>query len=155
MIRVLAIAIILSSLFFAGCARGGSEGKQPTPEEAKKNAELEKTAPFAAPTLRGDVERINLAITDSLDSLKQQKWGDVTQHLNTARDETQKAIDSLPDKKKVTVMKESLEGMKSAIDQTLQSVTSRSKNVEAQILELRTRATTLKLTIPATPTPAS
>ena len=55
-------AIIILSIFFAGCHRGGSETKQVTPEEAKKNAEIEKTQPHLAPTALGSVERISLAV---------------------------------------------------------------------------------------------
>src|SRR5690349_11837323 len=74
MTRMLAAAIITLSVCFAGCHKGGSEAKQVTPEEAKKNAELEKTAPHLAPTVLGSVERINLAITAATNGYKEHKW---------------------------------------------------------------------------------
>jgi preprotein translocase subunit SecD len=148
MTRTLAVAIMLSSLSFAACHKGGSEVKQVTPEEAKKNAELEQTAPQIAPTVVGDVERINLAVSGSMDSYRQHKWSDVVAYLNTARQETEKALADAPDKHKYNVTRETLEEMKDALDRTIQAAENRSQEVEAQLVELQTRAGALKMVLP-------
>ncbi|MEN3333801.1 MAG: hypothetical protein V7641_3166 [Blastocatellia bacterium] len=151
MTRALVIAIILSSLSFAACHKGGSEIKQVTPEQAKKNAELEKTAPHLAPTLRGDVERLGLAVEGAMDSYRQHKWGDVAAYLNTAKQETEKALTNTTEKRKFNVTREGLDEMKAALDRTLQAVENRSPEVEGQLRELETRVGALKVNLPQAP----
>ena len=151
MTRTLVIAIILSSLSFAACHKGGSEIKQVTPEQAKRNAELEKVAPHLAPTLRGAVERLGLAVEGATDSYHQHKWADVVASLNTARQETDKAMAEAPDKRKFNVTREGLEEMKVALDRTIQAAENRSPEVEAQLRELETRVGALKVNLPQPP----
>lgn len=144
MTRTVAIAIILSSMLFAACHKGGSDTKSVSPEEAKKNAELEKTAPHMAPTLLGDVERINLAITGAMNAYREHKWQDVVAQLNNAKAETVKGLEDTPNKKKGTMIRDTLEDMKAAIDRTLQAADNRSQEVEGQLRELQTRAMALR-----------
>jgi preprotein translocase subunit SecD len=151
MTRTLAIAIILSSLNFIACHKGGSEIKQVTPEEAKKNAELEKVAPHLAQTPRGAVERIGLAVEGSMDSYRHQKWGDVTTYLNTARQETDKVLAEIPDKKKAYTTRQLFEEMKEALDRAIQATDNRSSEVEAQLRDLETRVGAMKVNLPQTP----
>ena len=146
--RRVVIAIILSSLIFAACHKGGSEVKPGSPEEARKNAELEKTAPHLAPTVVGDVERINLAVSGAMDAYRQHKWADVVVHLNTARQETDKGLTDTPEKKKNTLMRDTLADMKAALDRTIQAAENRSPEVEAQLRDLQTRAIVLKSILP-------
>jgi hypothetical protein len=150
MTKRLMIAIIIFSLGFAACHRGGSEIKQASPEEAKKNAELEKTAPHLAQTALGTVERINLAVSSSIDAYRQHKWGDVVSYLNTAKQETEKGLAELPDRKKANVTREGLEDMKAALDRTIQAAENRSAGVEGQLAELQTRVGALKMNLPQT-----
>ena len=118
--------------------------KKGSPEEAKKNAELEKIAPHMAPTIYGDVERINLAVSGAMDAYRQHKWSDVVAQLNNARAETVKGLADTPEKKKTTVVRDALEEMKAALERTLQAADNRSPEVEAQLRELQTRALALK-----------
>jgi hypothetical protein len=145
--RATAILFFLCSLTFAACHRGGSEAKQVTPEEAKKNAELEKTQPHLAPTVVGSVERINLAISGSMGAYREHKWSDVTGYLNGARQEVDKALAEIPEKKKNSATRETLEEMREALDRTLQSANSRSQQIESQLTELQTRAMALKVLV--------
>lgn len=143
----LATAIIfIFSLTFAACHRGGSETKQVTPEEAKKNAELERTHPHLAPTTVGSIERINLAVSSSMNSYREHKWSDVVTYLNSAQQEVDKALAEIPDKKKNTAIRQPLEEMKDALDRTIQSANNRSQQVESQLAELQTRTMAMKVT---------
>ena len=151
MTRTLAIAIIFISLIGAACHKGGSEIKQVSPEEAKKNAELEKTAPHLAPTVVGTAERINLALTGSMDAFRQRKWSEVVTYLNTARQETDKAMAETPsDKQARSATYQTLAEMKDALDRTIQAADNRSPDVEAQLTELQTRAGALKVMVQQT-----
>ncbi|HKP13170.1 MAG TPA: hypothetical protein VJZ91_13715 [Blastocatellia bacterium] len=151
----LATAIIfLCSLTFAACHKGGSEAKQVTPEEAKKNAELEKTQPHLAPTVVGSVERINLAVSGSMSAYREHKWSDVTAYLNGARQEVDKALAEIPEKKKNNAIREPLEEMKDALDRATQSANSRSQQIESQLTELQTRAMALKVLVQPPQQPA-
>jgi len=151
MTRTLVIAIILSSLSFAACHKGGSEIKQVTPEQAKKNAELEKVAPHLAQTTRGAAERIGLAVEGATDSYRHQKWGDVAAQLNTARQETEKELAEIPDKKKAYTTRQMFEEMKEALDRAIQAADNRSQEVEPLLRELETRVGTMKVNLPQTP----
>jgi len=151
MTRMFVIAIILSSMGFAACHKGGSEVKEASPEAAKKNAELEKIAPNLAQTPRGAVERINLAIQGSTDSYHQHKWGDVVSYLNGARQETEKVLAGLPDKKKTYLARQLFDEMKDALDRTIQSAENRSSEVEAQLADLQTRVGAMKVNLPQPP----
>ncbi|MFL6274497.1 MAG: hypothetical protein ACJ74G_04735 [Blastocatellia bacterium] len=143
--RAVAIAIILSSLIFAACHKGGSDPGKANPEEAKKNAELEKTAPHLAQTTVGDIERINLAISGAMEGYRQHKWADVVAQLNNAKAETVKGLADTPERKKTAVMREALDDMKAAVDRTLQAAENRSPEVESQLRDLQTRALALKM----------
>ncbi len=153
MTRTLAIAIIFISLMAAACHKGGSEIKQVSPEEAKKNAELEKTAPHLAPTAIGAAERINLALTGSMDAYRQRKWSEVVTYLNTARQETEKAMADTPGNKERSATYQTFAEMKDALDRTIQAADNRSPDVEAQLNELQTRAGALKVIVQQTQPP--
>src|ERR1051326_1892179 len=95
---VITSIIIFIGLSQLGCSKGGS-GSQSTnsvaqSEEAKKNAQLEQTNPLAAPTIRGDAERIYYAVVDSLDSYHQKNWENVLANLKSARQQTDKALEN-------------------------------------------------------------
>lgn len=143
--------LILSSLSVAGCSKGGSEIKQVSPEEAKKNAELERTSPHAAPTVRGDIERINLAIQSSIDAYRHQKWTELVSNLNTARQETEKAL--VDPASKASVAQQTFGEMKTAIERAIQTAENRSSEVEHLLNDLQTRAGTLKMLLPPLPEP--
>jgi uncharacterized membrane protein YqiK len=147
MTRTLAIAIIFISLIGAACHKGGSEIKQVSPEEAKKNAELEKAAPHLAPTVVGTAERINLAISGSMEAYRQRRWSEVVTYLNTARQEAEKALAEAPDKKAQNATYQTLAEMKDALDRTIQAADNRSPDFEGQLTELQTRAGALKVVV--------
>lgn len=155
MTRKVATAIIILSLGFAGCHKGGSEAKQVTPEEAKKNAELEKTAPHLAPTALGSIERLNLAVSGAMNAYREHKWADVTAALNNARQETDKALADIPEKKKTGAIRESLEGMREALDRTREAANNRTPQVEGLLTELQTRVNALKVMVQPTQAPQS
>lgn len=149
----IAAAIIILSLSFVGCHKGGSEVKQVTPEEAKNNAEMEKTQPHLAPTALGSVERINLAISGASNAYREHKWADVTAALTNARQETDKALAEIPDKRKTGVIRQSLEEMGEALDRAREAANNRSQQVEGLLTELQTRANALKATVQPTQAP--
>jgi hypothetical protein len=153
MTKGIAAAIITLSICFAGCHRGGSEAKQVTPEEAKKNAEIEKTQPHLAPTALGSVERISLAVSGAMNAYREHKWADVTAALNNARQETDRALADIPDKRKTGVIRQSLTEMQEALDRTREAANNRSQQVEGLLTELQTRANALKATVQPTQAP--
>ncbi|HYJ47480.1 MAG TPA: hypothetical protein VEV81_12780 [Pyrinomonadaceae bacterium] len=151
--KLFAAAILILSLIFAGCHKGGSEAKQLTPEEAKKNAELEKTAPHLAQTALGSVERINLSVSAATNAYREHKWADVTSALTGAKKETEKALAEIPDKKKTGAIRQSLEEMGQALDRTLEAANNRSQQVEGLLAELQTRTNALKMIVQPTQVP--
>ena len=146
--RNIAGALILSSLVFNGCHKGAPAGGSTNSEEAKKNAELERTAPHMAQTVLGSAERINMAVGSAIDAHRQQNWAQVSGYLQAARHETEKALADLPEKKKAGAMRRAFEEMGADLDRAIQAVDNRPKGFDAQLAELQTRAMSLKLSAP-------
>lgn len=151
--KMLAAAIIIISVICAGCHKGGSEAKQLSPEETKKNAELERTQPHLAQTALGSVERISLAVSSASNAYREHKWADVTDALTGAKKETDKALAEIPDKKKTGAIRQSLEEMGQALDRTLEAASNRSQQVEGLLSELQTRTNALKMIVQPTQPP--
>lgn len=138
------LALALSCVMYAGCSKGSTDSKPMNAEQAKTQAELEKKAPHLAQTVRGNVERMGLAIQSANDAYKQTKWQDVTTQLNTALKEVNSALTDTPEKKKTTTLRQLLEEIKGYTESALKSAESRDKATEWQLTQLQTANNALK-----------
>ena len=79
---MLFFALTASALFYSACSKGSPQTANSNSAEAAKQAELETKAPHLAQTVRGDVERMGLAVQSALEAIKNNRWADVMTQLN-------------------------------------------------------------------------
>jgi hypothetical protein len=141
---ILAVLILVASVVLAAsCANGAKEeGASPT-ANANQQEVLAKT-PHLSTMVRGDIERIGMAVQSARESLQQSKWPEVVTQLQGAKREVTAALADTPEKKKTAVVRESLEDLKVALDRTIKTAENRDKETESQVNELQTRVNALK-----------
>jgi hypothetical protein len=139
------LALSLLSVIYAGCSKGSTDSKPMNAEQVKAQAELEKKAPHLAQTVRGNVERMGLAVQAANDAYKQTKWADVTTQLNTTLKEVNSALADTPEKKKTTTIRQMFEEIKGFTENALKSAEGRDKATEWQLTQLQTSINALKV----------
>jgi len=139
------LALSLLSVIYAGCSKGSTDSKPMNAEQVKAQGELEKKAPHLAQTVRGNVERMGLAVQAANDAYKQTKWADVTTQLNTTLKEVNSALADTPEKKKTTTIRQMFEEIKGLTENTLKSAEGRDKATEWQLTQLQTAINALKV----------
>lgn len=139
------LALSLLSMMYAGCSKGSTDSKPMNAEQVKAQAELEKKAPHLAQTVRGNVERMGLAVQSAGEAYKQTKWQVVTTQLNTALKEINSALTDTPEKKKTTTFRQLLEEIKGYTESALKSAESRDKATEWQLTQLQTSINAMKV----------
>ena len=138
------LALCVLSLFSAACSKGTPQTANTNSEQAKQQAEVEAKAPHLSKTVKGDIERMGLAVQVALDALRDNKWSEVMAQLNTLDKELAGAMADTPEKKKTGAIREALQEMKPAVERTIKSAENRSKETEDQIRDLETRVNALK-----------
>jgi len=131
------------TLLAAGCAKGPAadqQGGKPA-NSANANASDPSTAlaPVAQPTLKGEIDRIVLAITTARDAAKQNRASEAVSQLKFARKEVDSALTRKPR------LSDELEALKAAIDRTIPTVENREKEADARLAELQTRISAIKI----------
>jgi len=96
------------------------------------------TATFAQPNLKGDIERISLAISMAKDSAHLNKWQEAASRLRGAKSEIDVALGRKPR------LQEELEALKVAIDRTIPLVENGAREADAKLTELQTRIGAIK-----------
>jgi hypothetical protein len=141
----LILALSLLSVVYAGCSKGSAGSKPMNAEQVKAQAELEKKTPHLAQTVRGNVERMGLAVQAANDAYKQTKWADVTAQLNTTLKEVNAALADTPEKKKTTTIRSLFDEIKGYTENALKSAEGRDKATEWQLTQLQTAVNALKV----------
>lgn len=142
--RIAAVLILIASVVTAtSCSKGAKEeGTLPTANANQKEV-LAKT-PHLSTLVRGDIERIGMAVQSARESLQQSRWPEVVTQLQGAKREVTAALVDTPEKKKTAVVRENLEEFKAALERTIKTAENRDKETEAQVNELQTRVNALK-----------
>lgn len=146
------IAVVLNLLALiiiaASCTRGakeeGGSGSSPVTSNANQQEVLAKT-PHLSTLVRGDIERIGMAVQSARESLQQVKWPEVISQLKGANREVTAALADTPEKKKTAVVRQNLEELKVALERTIKTAENRDKETESQVNELQTRVNALKV----------
>ena len=139
------LALFVSSFFYMGCSKGSPQTENTNSEEAKKQAEVEVKAPHLAPTIKGDAERMGLAVQTALEALANDKWSEVMTQLNVVEKELSSAEAHNPDKNPNGAITESLREMKPALQRAIKSAENRGKETEGHLRELQTRVNAMKV----------
>ena len=145
--RRLAVVLIVTALILvsASCAKTPDETKtNPSLANANQQEVLAKT-PHLSSLVRGDIERIGLAVQTAREAFQANRWPEVVSQLQGANKELTAALADTPEKKKTAVVRQYLEELKPALERTIATAENRSKDTEAQISELQTRVNALKV----------
>lgn len=145
--RLVLLLLVLSafSVLCSACSKGSPQVANTNTEEAAKQAELETKAPHLAQTVKGDVERMGLAVQLAMDALKAGKWSEVTTQLNAMEKELGNATGHNTESNKAGPIHEGLQDMKHAIERAMKAAENRGKETEDQLRELQTRVNALKV----------
>lgn len=131
------------ALFATSCAKGPAvdehTDKNTNAGKANQPDQTSAAPTYLQPTLKGDIERISLAISMARDAAKINKWQDVVSLLQGARKEVDTALSRKPR------LSDELEALKSAIDRTIPALENRGKEAEDRLAELQTRIGAIKV----------
>ena len=128
------------ALFAAGCPKQPAVDEHTARNTNAANAnQPDLAAPHLQPTLKGDIERISLAISMARDAAKQNKWQDAVSLLQGAKKEVDTALSRKPR------LSDEFEALKAAIDRTIPALENRGKEAEARLVELQTRIGAIKV----------
>jgi chaperonin cofactor prefoldin len=141
---MLFLALCVPGLLSAACSKGSPQMANANSEQAKQQAEGEAKAPHLSKTVKGDIERMGLAVQAALDAVKDNKWSEVMTQLNTVDKELAGAMADTPEKKKTGAIRDALQEMKPAVERTIKTAENRGKETEGQIRDLQTRVNALK-----------
>lgn len=125
-----------------GCSKqpaSNQASEKVTPSaNANQNEQPSGTPVFAQSNIKGDIERISLAISMAKDSAKLNKWQEAASRLRGARSEIDTALGRKPR------LQEEFEALKVAIDRTIPLVENGAKEADAKLSELQTRIGAIK-----------
>jgi hypothetical protein len=140
---IIFLAFCAISLTAGACSKGAPQAANTNAEQTKQ-AEIEAKAPHLSATVRGDIERMGLAVQTALDALKDSRWSEVSSQLGVIDKELTGALSDTPEKKKAAALRDALQEMKPVVERTIRTADSRGKETESQLRELQTRVNALK-----------
>jgi len=140
--RILGFSTLVLVILAIGCSKQPAsnqaiENVAPS-ANANQNEQPAGTPPFAQANIKGDIERISMAISMAKDSAKANKWQEAASRLRGAKSEIDTALGRKPR------LQEEFEALKVAIDRTIPLVENGAKESEAKLAELQTRIGAIK-----------
>lgn len=133
------LLVLILVLFATSCAKQPAADEHTTENKTAGNAnQAPSSAPYKQATLKGDIERISLAISMARDASNQNKSQEAVSLLQGAKKEIDAALGRKPR------LSDELEALKSAIDRAIPAVESRGKEAETRLTELQTRIGAIK-----------
>ena len=138
------LLVLATAVFAASCGKGSSVDEHTAKNANAGNANANQqtqipAAPLAQPTLKGDIERIGLAISMAHDAAKLNKPQEAVSLLQSAKKEVDVALGRKPR------LSDEFEALKQAIDRAITAVESRGKEGEVRLTELQTRIGAIKV----------
>ena len=137
------ILVLAVSFLAASCAKGPAvnehTAKDANPGNANQQDQPAAAPPHLQPTLKGDIERISLAISMARDALKLNKAQEAVALLQGAKKDVDSALSRKPR------LSDELEALKSAIDRAIPAVEGRGKEAEIRLTEVQTRVGAIKV----------
>jgi uncharacterized protein YqgV (UPF0045/DUF77 family) len=137
-LNLVALVVIATS-----CTRAAKEEGSAATSNANQQEVLIRT-PHLSTTVRGNIERIGMAVQSAREAVQQSRWPEVVTQLQGANREVTAALADTPEKKKTAVVRQNLDELKVALERTIKAAENRDKEAEAQINDLQTRVNALK-----------
>jgi len=140
--QILGFSTLVLVILAIGCSKQpasnqATESVSPA-ANANHNEPAAATPPFAQANIKGDIERISMAISMAKDSAKANKWQEAASRLRGAKSEIDTALGRKPR------LQEEFEALKVAIDRTIPLVENGAKESDAKLAELQTRIGAIK-----------
>jgi hypothetical protein len=136
--------ILLVMVLATACSKNSANNQasdknsQANSNQTDQNAQNAQGAPFTQANIKGDIERISLAISMARDSAKLNKWQEAASQLRGAKGQIDTALSRKPR------LQEELEALKVAIDRTIPLVENGAKEADGKLTELQTRIGAIK-----------
>jgi hypothetical protein len=140
---VLILNLVALVVIATSCAKAAKEEGSAATSNANQQEVLLKT-PHLSSAVRGDIERIGMAVQTARDAAQQGRWPEVTTQLQGANREVTSALADTPEKKKTAIIRQNLEEFKVALERTIKAAENRDKETESQLSDLQTRVSALK-----------
>lgn len=134
--------ILLLMVLATACSKNSANNQSPdTGSQANSNQKDQNAQgqPYTQPNIKGDIERISLAISMARDSAKLNKWQEAASQLRGAKGEIDTALSRKPR------LQDELEALKVAIDRTIPLVENGAKEADGKLTELQTRIGAIKM----------
>jgi hypothetical protein len=120
-------------------ASNQASDKGSTSANSNQPAQSAEAAPYAQANIKGDIERISLAISVARDSARSNKWQEAASQLRGAKREVDAALGRKPR------LQDEFEALKVAIDRAIPLVENGAKEADAKISDLQTRIGAIKI----------
>jgi len=135
--------VMAATLAATGCAKEPAADqrvdKPANAANANNSDQPGAISPHIQPTLKGDIERIALAISMARDAAKQNKAAEAVSQLQFAKKEIDSALSRKPR------LSDDFEALKLAIDRAIPTVENREREADARLSELETRIGSIKV----------
>jgi hypothetical protein len=134
------LLVLTPALLLESCAKRAGVDQQADKNagNAQDNAAL-ATPPYLQPTLKGDIERVSLAISMARDAVKLQKSQDAVSLLRGAEKNVDEALNRKPR------LREEFVALKEALERAIAAIENREKDADAKVEECQTRIGAIKV----------
>jgi hypothetical protein len=141
-VRTVGLSCILLLIVLATACSKDSANNQSSDKSSQANSNQKdqnaQGPSYTQPNVRGDIDRISLAISMARDSAKLNKWQEAASQLRGAKSEIDTALSRKPR------LQAEFEALKVAIDKTIPLVENGATEAEEKLTELQTRIGAIK-----------
>lgn len=141
-IGIVGLSCILLLMVLATACSKHSANNQASDKSSQANSnQTDQNAqgpPYTQANIKGDIERISLAISMARDSAKLNKWQEAASQLRGAKGQIDTALSRKPR------LQDEFEALKVAIDRTIPLVENGAKEADGKLTELQTRIGAIK-----------
>jgi hypothetical protein len=132
-------SVLFLTIFATGCSKKPPSNQASDTTSANTNQNDQSAlALYAQANLKGDIERISLAISMAKDSAKLDKWQEAAAALRAAKSTVDTALTRKPS------LQDEFESLKVDIDRAIPLVESGAKEADAKLNELQTKIGAIK-----------
>jgi len=139
--RTFSIAAISFLLLFVACSKGSPPPAQSN-SSSNANGNAAAQNPALLPTLRGDLERIGVALFAARDLVKNNRWEAASEQLQAAKGEVETALSRNPR------LRDSWEDLRNALNKAAATIENRGKDADAQLMTAQQIVGALKVQTP-------
>jgi len=133
--------ILLLMVLVTACSKNSANNQASDKSSQANSNQTDQNAQgpsYTQANIKGDIERISLAISMARDSAKLNKWQEAASQLRGAKGQIDTALSRKPR------LQDEFEALKVAIDRTIPLVENGAKEADGKLTELQTRIGAIK-----------